>query len=711
MRALKLICLLTISLHLNAREFPIVDRVSTQNQYLEVYPLLFNVKDINQKNFFKKRLNKLDSKSKSEALSMIEALDPFLPKQFLKAVTYYRYFSPSKEKLSIVLSYILMNKLLILRDAIDHPQTTNKQALINILRGLTEHSELNTDNLFGIMNPLVEEKAQLISDIENNEAFIEALKNTKSFTFNLKKYLKGNDQYSLSSLGFIPGNYVEVISENKVDIDRINWLNERIIFRGGVLDMDAPYIEMPMRPRDDGHPVFREDPIFMKIRDMIMTAQESIFIDIFLFGGTIGATLSEFLIEQINEKARTNPNFKVLILHDFATHYNMIEEMMPVFNYLKEKREKSERLKKHLTLLQANIQRHPSGIPFGLSSKIPKDEETFSVLESHHTYYESKIDHSKVIVIDGNTTHPQAYFGSKNWTDHSGGYYYDDALLIEGPAAALVQHSYYRDIEAALTEDENELKWFYFKEQGFSNKEYLPNREKILKDFKVTQTHIPHKGYTTVRLAEADVNGTIKNVRNILIDMIIRAKKTIYMEQLFLYDKYIVDALIKKKIIQSNVDIKILIDHNENFGMNGLPNTIFLKELKRFGIQIRARKTFGVLAQFPDGTSQEYHQENHRKITSVDGEVLLGGSSNLNPDTLQGSFREFGAQVFSQDEARKFDLRFMKDWLNPDKTMDLDIENFKAQIGGKVLNTKTSGLINDIGAQLLRSKDLIEKRH
>jgi len=687
-----------------AREYPINDRILTQDLYLKVYSDIYEVEDIKRIDLFKKRIQALEMKNQKEANNLIKSLDPFLPDHFLKAVTFYRYIEPSKEKLADILSYLLTNKLLVLRDAIDNPQTSNKQALLNILRSLTEHSDIKTDTLFSTMYPLIKEKAQLISDIDNNEAFVEALKNTKTFTFLLEDHLKGKYHYSLSSLGFIPGNYVQVISENRVDLDRINWLNERIIFNGGPFDTNAPYIEMPMRPSDDGHPVFREDPIFMKIRDMILSAQESIFIDIFLFGGTIGATLSEFLLEQINEKVRTNPKFKVLILHDFATHYNTIDEMMPVFNYLKNEREKSERLKKHLYLLQANVQRHPSGTPFGLTNKHSNKEE-------QTTYYESKIDHSKVIVIDGNTPHPQAYFGSKNWTDHSGGYYYDDALLIEGPAAALVQHSYLRDIKAALTEDPNERKQFYFKEQGFTNKEYLPMRDTIIADFKVTQTQIPHKGYTTVRLAEADVSGKIKNVRNILIDMIIRAKRTIYMEQLFLYDKYVVDALIKKKVGHPNIDIKILIDHNENFGMNGLPNTIFLKEMKKYGIQIRARKTYSVTAQLPDGTSKEYHQENHRKITSVDSAILLGGSSNLNPDPLQGSFREFGAQVFSKEEAKKFDLRFMKDWLNPEKTMDLDIENFRAKIGGKVLNTKTSSLINDIGAQLLRSKDIIEKRY
>lgn len=694
-----------------AKTFNIRDRIETQKFYYEVYPHLFSKKEIKDTLVFKEKLEDLKKAVKKEAYEFIKKTDSHLPNHFSKALTYYRFIEPNKERLAQTLHFIFLHKLLVIRDAIDHPETSNKQALLNVLRTLTEHGEATTENLYGVMSPLLKEKAQLISQIDDSKAFIEALENTKVFTFEINKHLKGKYHYPLSYLGFIPGNKVKVISENKVDLDRINWLNERVIFNGGVFDTSLPYIDMPMRPSDEGHPVFREDPIFAQIRDLIIEAQDSIFIDIFLFGGTIGATLSEFLLEQTLEKVKVNPNFKVLILHDFATHYNMIDEMMPVFRYLKNQREKSPVLKKHLYLLQANIQRHPSGIPFGLTNHVPKDKETFEVLEQHHTYYESKIDHSKVIVIDGNSKRPKAYFGSKNWTDHSGGYYYDDAFLVEGPAAALVQNSFYRDIDAALTTDKEEQKWFYFKEEGFSNTAYLPKREQILKEFKINVDEVPMAGSQTLRLAEADVDGTIKNTRNMLVDMIMRAKKTIHMEQLFLYDKYIVDALIKKKIEHPEIEVRILLDHNGNFGMNGLPNTIFIGEMKKYGIEVRARKTYGLTAKFPNGETQEYHQENHRKITCVDGRVLLGGSSNINPDTLQGSFREFGAQLYSRSQGLMFDQRFLKAWNDPEEVEILDIENFQAKIGGKTLSEKTSDLINDIAAQLLRSKDLIEKRY
>ena len=108
--------------------------------------------------------------------------------------------------------------------------------------------------------------------------------------------------------------------------------------------------------------------------------------------------------------------------------------------------------------------------------------------------------------------------------------------------------------------------------------------------------------------------------------------------------------------------------------MNGFPNTMFLRELDAVGIPVRARDTLGIDFTFPDGTRHTFHQENHRKIMSVDGSVLLAGSSNLNPDTLQGSFRELGAQIFNRAEIETFESVFLRDWADDDATSPLVID-------------------------------------
>lgn len=692
-----------------AREVDISDRINAHQIYMNSYKSVFGVKQIKSDEEFKKSLNALDDEKKISAKKLIQLLDKKLPSELLKPIVFWKEINPDEANLKKSLIYAMFYYLSIYRDYLESPQSKGQTVLLNNLRKILKNEELSQNNLFKYCLEDIKEKASLLSELDDITSFANAIKQTEYFNENIFEDIPDPIHYSLDPRGFIPGNKIQIISENKRDLDRIEWFNERIIFGGKSLDFNSPHIAIP--ENGAGHISLVEDPIFIKIKEMIDEAHESIFIDIFLFGGTLGATLAEHLIKTTKLKLAKNPNFKVLLLHDFATHYTIIDEMMPIFEYLKNVRNEDPLLAKSFYLLQANIHRHPPGIPFNVTNLVPKTDDVYEAMQEKSTYYESKIDHSKVIVIDANTDSPQAYFGSKNWSDHSGGYYYDDAIWVQGPAAALVQHSYYDDIEAALTTNPQEQRLFFYKDKGFDNREYLPIRNKVLKEFKISRTNFKIQGDEVIRFAESSVDGRLKNVRNIIIDSIISAKSTIYMEQLFLYDSYVVDALIKKKIKNPSIQIKILVDHNGNFGMNGLPNTIFLRELKQYGIEIRARKTLGTEITLPDGTKKSYHQENHRKIISIDGEVLIGGSSNINPDTLQGSFREFGAQIFNKEEIQKFEKRFLIDWSDHEKVSEVDIENFQARIAGKSLSKRLSDFINKIAAQLIRSKDALEKRN
>lgn len=706
-----LLATIVISNQLFAGSFDIQDRIKSQQILLQSYDSVFGGIEFAHRQTFLDRFDDISKSKKKEALKIIKKLDSKIPDNILRPIVHWKVISPNDENLADVIYYLMVNKLFIVRDYIDNPLTSvgQREEGLNYLNTLLGTSSATTNNISNYFSPL-RDIAKKLAQISNEEEFSNALVKNNIIGENLKEALPNISNYSLVAFGFLPSNKTEIVSENDRSLERIDWLNDRVMFAGGKLDFDAPYIKMPTKEDPNGHIIFQKDPIYMKIREMIDRADHSVFIDIFLFGGTLGATLSEYLLDETLKKIDKDPNFKVTILHDYATNYNMVEEMLPIFRYIQKRIKEDPKLNKAVSLLQANIQRHPPGVPLKITELIPKTDNSFDYFKTGNTYYESKIDHSKVIVVDANYDDAEAYFGSKNWTDHSGGYYYDDAIYVTGPAAAIVQASYYRDVEAALTEDPKEMARFYYKELNLDNKEYLPRKKEILQSIKVTKQHYKTENPNTIRIAEADVDGTIKDVRNMLIDMIIKAKKNIYMEQLFLYDPYIVDALVKKKTQFPEIDIKLVIDHNGNFGMNGLPNTIFMKQLADNNVEVRARKTYGIKAEFPDGTHKEYHQENHRKITSVDGKVVLGGSSNINPDTLQGSFREFGAQVYDVSEVKSFDQRFLADWNDHEKMEKLDIENFEAKVLGKDFDKKTSALINSFVSMFFRAKDRLEKR-
>jgi phosphatidylserine/phosphatidylglycerophosphate/cardiolipin synthase-like enzyme len=707
MKALLIIGLVACAFTSWAQSFPIRDRILTQKLFLESYEDLHSdAIEKDDKSFLRKLEKKVNYSA--EIAPALSLFDKHLPKPLFKALLHWRYMQPDQQRFEKVLSFALFQKILVLRDHADSPYNIKRKAAIKELQKVSEHASLRTDNLYQEYFPLVLQKAKIMANIKDNALFLEALGATKLFTYSIGTQ-KSITPYLLSQLGFIPGNKVVLVSQNEVDTERINWVQKKSIANTGKLDFSLEHLNMPKRFISKGNPMFKKDPIFIKIKDMIKQSKESVFIDIFLLGGTLGATLSKYLIDQTKEKIKTNPNFKVLILHDFASHKNLMSEMRPIFDYIKNRISNEKELKNNLFLLQANIQRHPSGSPFGLGYQPKASTRFLKNLEENPNHFQSKFDHSKVIVIDGNTQQPAAYFGSKNWSDSAGAFFYDDSIYIEGPAAALVQAAFYRDIKAALTVDKEELKWFFYKDEGFSNELYLAKKDEILKDFEVTTDTIAFQGSSIVRLAETDIDSKIVNTRQLLVDMIIKAQKTIYMEQQYFYDKYVVDALIKKKIEKPKVDIKVILDPNQNLELGGLPNTIFLDELIDSGILVRARKAKKVLLK-SNVTGKLIVPLNHRKIIAIDSKVFLGGSSDITPNSLQGSSREFGAQVFSRKIAKSFERRFIQDWNNPDKVLIMDIENFRAKLDGKTLSKENSNLINKILSLLLRSKDQLEGR-
>ena len=89
---------------------------------------------------------------------------------------------------------------------------------------------------------------------------------------------------------------------------------------------------------------------------------------------------------------------------------------------------------------------------------------------------------------------------------------------------------------------------------------------------------------------------------------------------------------------------------------------------------------------------------------------MMVGSSNLNPDTLQGSFREFGAELFDRREIRDFEAEFLNAWHDESLTHSLDGESIRLKVLGKDASPEVSRLINDLGAMIFRSKDRLENR-
>jgi phosphatidylserine/phosphatidylglycerophosphate/cardiolipin synthase-like enzyme len=191
--------------------------------------------------------------------------------------------------------------------------------------------------------------------------------------------------------------------------------------------------------------------------------------------------------------------------------------------------------------------------------------------------------------------------------------------------------------------------------------------------------------------------------------MILKAKKNIYMDQRFLYDSHIVDSIIKKKISVPSLDIKIIIDNNRSNQLGGFPNSFFMSDLIKHGIKVRTRDNFILKQKYPNGKSQTFYQETHRNMTLVDGHIALTGSSNISPYSNEGHSREMNVQIYSDQQIKRYESQFLKEWNDDKKTLIVDVENFQAIIGGKSLSKPYSSLINNMAAMIIRNKKNLNK--
>ncbi|MBT7610649.1 MAG: phosphatidylserine/phosphatidylglycerophosphate/cardiolipin synthase family protein [Bacteriovoracaceae bacterium] len=682
------------SIELFGFEFNVNDRIKTRDYYKKNFDLIYGNPKYSNRDEFKRIYHTLTKRTRNKIQKFISVVHKHVPEQILMPLIYWRFLRHNKVKTANVLTYLFLDKILVLRDYAEDPRSLNRIQIHNILREVTRINDLRTDEIYSTVFPLLEVKSSLLANLKEDKVFIQALMETNLFTLDLAQKIGHKHSYVLDQYGFIPGNKVQFLSQKESKIALAKWFNKNIIHNGGVLNFNAPYIEMPYRNSYNGHILFKTDPILHSVKNLIDLSKESILIDMFLMGGTIGATLAEYILDKTKEKLVLNKNFKVLILHDYENHNEMEKEVMPVFTYLKNRINKDRELNKAIILLQANLQRHVKGV-YPIPSTLLRNK---------------KNDHSKVLVIDANSNSPEALIGSKNLTDHFGGYFLDTAAHIIGPAAALVQASYFYDIDAALTTIQEEKEAFTLKDHGFSNQQYLSRKKEILKKFKIKRINYPYIGSDRVRIAESDVDGKIKNTRNILIDMILKAKKSIYMDQRFLYDSHIVDSIIKKKISIPSLDIKIIIDNNRSNQFGGFPNTFFISDLIHHGIEIRTRDNFTLKQKYPNGKAHTSYQETHRNMTLIDGHTALTGSSTISPFSHEGHSREMNVQIYSNQQVKRYESQFLQEWNDDKKTLIVDIENFQAIIEGKSLSKPYSSLINNMATMIIRNKKNINKK-
>lgn len=529
-----------------------------------------------------------------------------------------------------------------------------------------------------------------------------------AFSINLTLEFPNHPGHAVSATGWVSGNKALYHTENDTSEEL-----EKILDR----DFDLVMKHYPLNGRGSLQSLLKEAPsqvfteaegflpvnkhpvwsqktgIFAALLNGINKAQESIFIDIFFLGGTMGASLSKHIVARLE----ANPNLKVFIIRDNINHFGHHVEMMPIFNFLMAY---SQNNPSRLVITEAYIEGRRSGLPKFLQGLVTDDFLKKSGIQDHLALYgRAQSDHSKVIVIDGLGPNPTAYVGSKNLVDSSGGICYDEVIEVTGPAAALVLDDFYLDMREALLQKMSKIFPGYIErlaQYGWSKNLYKANQSKeemvsnILKPFDLLQRNakgvatrttgiaVKSSGTALVRTGLNNVDSTRTNAVDQVIQAILQAKQKIFIKDQFLFDRNVVSALIRAKQNNPSLDVRIILEPLKVTDPHGLPNLLYLDELAAAGIEIKWKIT---------SDNHKIAQEYHMKTLSTDGRFVISGSANKDHNTMYGAFREEQLDVYDVTATKVHDDDFEAKWNDPKETSGVFTGyNFTVPLGLKGLD-------------------------
>ena len=475
---------------------------------------------------------------------------------------------------------------------------------------------------------------------------------------NLEEEFPAHPGHAVSDTGWIPGNKVTYTDVNDVSAEfgarlaeKSNLMQTRYPLNGrGSVDSFRRAEPSAVFTSAEGFTDVANDPawsqttgIYPMILEAINGARETIFIDVFFLGGTMGASMAKHLVKLVEER----PGLKVFILRDNLNHFGHAGEMLPVFNFL---HAYMFRHPDRIVALSSHIKSHRTGLPPFMDRVITEEFLKRSGLESHLSLYGRAVsDHSKVVVVDGTSSRPVALVGSKNWTNVSGAWGFDDVARIDGPAAAIVLDDYYRDMAMALDREISQETLTLIATRGWSRSAVRSGDGKaqmiaaILKPFDLLDRDasgtprrsgaitMESRGEVSARTGFNDVDSTRTNCVDQVIQAIHLARNRIRIKEQFLFDRNVVLALINAKRRTPGLDIKIILEPLSAANPPGIPNTLYLDVLTAAGVEIRWKKKL---------SAANLEQDYHHKSLSTDGRFLITGSANKDQTTMYGSFRE-----------------------------------------------------------------------
>lgn len=604
----------------------------------------------------------------------------------------------------------------------------------------------------------IDELKSLKSQCLDKNTDLSAMMNSV-FSITSQKSFKGAPVL-LNASGFIPGNKILQITQNNTTpeyVSKLGVLNSKYkstvnaTLNKKYIDMTLEDFKTVMTRKEDALKLFTENGLpesldpqnanghpgflptlpngapnsFGEIYAAIGRAKKTIFVDVYFFGGSMGAMLAKNIIQQMQDENKKD--LRVVILNDRnnAMAYNL--EMQPVYHFMRAYAEKFGEGRMLVMVPKIDLKRTsmPSFVDLLVSdeaaNKALGTEVVQNLMQNNKIYPKAKSDHSKVYLVDAyDATSGVAFVGSKNMTDSSGGVSYDEVTKMEGPAVPAIQDSYFYDIQEALKNDTT----FSKINSAMSTLNAFDALGRADAAAKKSMSY-PAKGDGIVSLGENNVYGSLRLPLIQDIQAIMTAKKQIIISEQFVYDPYIVKALIEAKhaaagrgekldifILLATINGPIQLLEPEKVKFAHVPNIFFLKDMMATGIQIKWKHESKAMIDALLGAKAlgaELSPEYHLKTISVDGvlasnqascqqianeakivenpsamktladqmerlPLLISGSANKDNMTMIGGFREFQVVVYDKTATAKHDCLFWSRWNSPQSSREVKVD-------------------------------------
>jgi phosphatidylserine/phosphatidylglycerophosphate/cardiolipin synthase-like enzyme len=449
--------------------------------------------------------------------------------------------------------------------------------------------------------------------------------------------------------------------------------------------------------RFDNNPVFQSS-IHQAMKQVIENAQERIYLNVMLFGGTWGLEVVRLALAQAqkvdaaNKANGSGKKLQIFLMHDTKNVFVFRPEMDALWEQLMMASMQGP-FSENLIALPSNIEeRNTSAFPFGLE-QVTGPLDGFVKMNLALT---GTSDHTKIVVSDPFTENALMVVQSKNITDfnHTN---YDEGLMLKGPIVSLSMHAYRRDMEIALQQAQKEQPELY---QANVSKvqEWLDLDARAMNP--KTGLVLAGKGKAEVRIAESNADDTVRNVQHNILKLIANAQKSIYIYNLLGYDPMVAKALAdasKRTVNGQKLDIRILMDATLTYGLNKVGVWMIKREMMSKPGQDNLAPDAQTLEQIPVGPQVKWRRyldpvmqatktneminvepQQHTKSIIVDDEYLLLGSANFDYNTLKGAFREFSVVVKDPKVAKESSEIFQSIWNDEKEAMTLaQLESIK----------------------------------